>query len=340
MVGRIGEDMPEKIVLITDYTWTSTEPEARVLAQAGARLLIAQRGDETELLELVPQADAILTCFKQVTPAVVRAGTKLQVIGRYGIGVDNIAVDVATELEIPVTNVPAYCLDEVAEHTLALLLACARNLCHYNTAIRQDDWRLKATRPLFRVSGKTLGIIGFGKIGQRVAQLARGIGLKLQVNTTRPDAQLLAAYGAEAVELDRLMADADFVSLHVPLSASTRHLINAERLRQMKSTAFLINTARGGLVNHTALETALREGWIAGAALDVFETEPLPHDHPLFQRPNLIATPHTAFYSEESLVELQVKAAENVAAVLTGRRPAHVVNPSVLALPKWQHLLE
>lgn len=332
--------MDEKIVLVTDYTWTSTEPEAQVLAKVGAKLLIAQTGEEAELLSLVSQADAILTCFKQVTPAVVRKGTKLQVIGRYGIGVDNIAVADATQLGIPVTNVPAYCLDEVAEHTMALLLACARNVCYYNAAVRENDWALKLQRSLFRVRGKTLGIIGFGKIGQTLAQLARGFGLRILVHTARPDPDALQEAGAVSVNLDELLAESDFVSLHAPLTAATRHLINAERLQQMKPTAFLINTARGGLVDHDALAQALASGWIAGAALDVFAPEPLSPDHPLLSLDNLITTPHAGFYSEESLVELEVKAAENVAAILSGRRPYALVNPEVLQLPQWQHLVD
>lgn len=329
-----------KIVLVTDYTWTSTDPEAAVLAKVGAKLLIAEVGDEAELLRLVPEADAILTCFKQVSAAVVQAGTKLQVIGRYGIGVDNIAVAEATRLGIPVTNVPAYCLDEVAEHTLALLLACARNLTHYNTAVRQNDWRLKDARPLFRVRGKTLGIIGFGKIGQAVARLAYGFGLHIVVCDSSPDGEAMQAVKAVPASLEMLLARSDFVSLHVPLMATTASLINAERLRMMKPTAFLINTARGGLVDHDGLAQALEAGWIAGAAVDVFTPEPLPAGHMLLNQPNLIATPHTAFYSEESLVELEVKAAENVAAILSGRRPAALVNAEVLALPRWQHLVE
>lgn len=329
--------MSEKVVLVTDYTWPTTAVEAAVLKQVDARLLLAQVGDEDELLQLVPQADAILTCFKKVSAAVVRAGTKLQVIGRYGIGVDNIAVDEATRLGIPVTNVPAYCLDEVAEHALALLLASARNVAHYNHAIRLDRWALNADRLLFRVHGKVLGIVGFGKIGQRLAAKAASLGLKVIAYTSNPD-MAAARLDVEFVSLDTLLKQADFVSLHVPLKAATRHLMNAERLRQMKPTAFLINTARGGLIDHEALLTALREGWIAGAALDVFEPEHLDADHPLLAEPHLIATPHVAFYSEESLAELQTRASENVAAILTGRRPAALVNPDVFKLPRWAHL--
>jgi D-3-phosphoglycerate dehydrogenase len=164
--------MDEKTVLVTDYTWPSTEPEARVLAEIGAKLLIAQTGSEEELLSLVPQADGILTCFKKVSAAVIRAGEKLQVVGRYGIGVDNIAVDEATRLGIPVTNVPAYCLDEVAEHVLALMLACARKVCQYNAAVHEGNWSLQTGMPIYRVRGRTLGIVGFGKIGQSLADKA------------------------------------------------------------------------------------------------------------------------------------------------------------------------
>lgn len=330
--------MSEKVVLVTDYTWPTTAVEQAVLQSANARLLLAERGDEAELLSLVPQADAILTCFKKVSPAVVRAGEKLQVIGRYGIGVDNIAVEEATRLGIPVTNVPSYCLDEVAEHALALLLDSARNVSHYNTAIRSGNWSLNAQRPLFRVHGQTLGIVGFGKIGQALAAKSASLGLKLIAHTNHPDEALARRLNVEFVTLDDLFTRADFVSLHVPMNASTQHLVNEERLRRMKPSAFLINTARGGLVDHQALLKALQERWIAGAAIDVFESEPLDSAHPLFSLPNLIATPHVAFYSEESLAELQSKAAANVAAILMGKHPASLVNPQVLDLPRWQHL--
>jgi D-3-phosphoglycerate dehydrogenase / 2-oxoglutarate reductase len=330
--------MNEKVVLVTDYTWPNTAVEEAILKTANARLLIAQVGDENELLSLVPQADAILTCFKKVSAAVVQAGEKLQVIGRYGIGVDNIAVDEATRLGIPVTNVPAYCLDEVAEHALALMLACARNIPHYNNAIRSNDWALNTHQPLFRVRGKVLGIIGFGKIGQKLASKAASLGLKIIAHSPNPDLSITHALNVELVSLDDLLAQSDFVSLHVPMKAATRHLMNAERLRQMKPTAFLINTARGGLIDHEALLQALQTGRIAGAGLDVFEPEHLEAQHPLFAQSNVIATPHVAFYSEESLIELETKAAENVAAILNGYRPAALVNPQVLALPRWSHL--
>lgn len=330
--------MLDKIVLVTDHTWPSTEPEARVLAAVGARLVEAKTGEEAELVELVGEADAVLTCFAQVTAAVIGAGRKLQVIGRYGIGVDNIAVSEATRLAIPVTNVPAYCLDEVAEHALALLLACARKVVRYNAAVRDGDWALAAGAPIFRLRGRTLGIVGFGKIGKTLAGKARALGVAVLAADPYVPEAVVRDCGAEPVGLDELLSRADFVSLHLPLTAETRHLLDAVRLSRMKPSAFLINTSRGGVVDQAALGRALRERRIAGAALDVFEPERLPPGHPLLALPNLIVTPHVAFYSEESVVELEVQASRNVAAILGGRRPAALVNPEVLDLPRWTHL--
>lgn len=330
--------MPDKIVLVTDITWPSTAPEAKVLEAVGARLLLAQTGSEEELLALVPQADAILTCFKKVSAAVIRAGPKLQVVGRYGIGVDNIAVDEATRLGIPVTNVPAYCLDEVAEHVMALILACARQVVRYNAAVHAGTWSLKTGMPMFRVRGRALGIVGFGKIGRTLAEKAQAFGMRVLAHAPRANPESLRAHGVQPASLEELLHEADFVSIHTPLTPATRGLMNAERLRSMKPTAYLINTARGAVIDPAALLQALREGWIAGAAVDVFDPEPIPADHPLLQLPNFIVTPHAAFYSEESIVDLETLAAQNVAAILSGRRPAALVNPEVLALPRWAHL--
>lgn len=330
--------MPDKIVLVTDITWPSTAPEAKVLETVGARLLLAQTGSEEELLALVPQADAILTCFKKVSAAVIRAGPKLQVVGRYGIGVDNIAVDEATRLGIPVTNVPAYCLDEVAEHVMALILACARQVVRYNAAVHAGTWSLRTGMPMFRVRGRALGIVGFGKIGRTLAEKAQAFGMRVLAHAPRANPESLRAHGVQPASLEELLHEADFVSIHTPLTPATRGLMNAERLRSMKPTAYLINTARGAVIDPAALLQALREGWIAGAAVDVFDPEPIPADHPLLQLPNFIVTPHAAFYSEESIVDLETLAAQNVAAILSGRRPAALVNPEVLALPRWAHL--
>ncbi|TAN32352.1 C-terminal binding protein [bacterium] len=330
--------MTQKRVLVTDYTWDSTDPEAAVLAEAGAKLIVAKTGEPEELESLVSDADAILTCFKQVPARVLRAGHRLQVVGRYGIGVDNIDVTAATQLGIIVTNVPAYCLDEVAEHAIALILSLARNVPRYDNGTRAGKWDLKAGRPLYRVAGRTLGIVGFGKIGQTLATKAIGLGLAILAYDPFIDAAAARAHHAEACTLEDLLKRSDYISLHTPLTDSTRHLIDESKLRLMKPSAFLVNTSRGGILDQDSLVKALREGWIAGAGLDVFERDRLPDEHPLLSLPNLIATPHVAFYSEESVLELERKAARNVANVLSGQLPESIVNPAVLQLPRWAHL--
>jgi D-3-phosphoglycerate dehydrogenase len=327
--------MRKSKVLITDHSWPSVAPEQRILEEAGATVVVARSGEQSELLRLAPDVDAILTCFATVSGEMIRAAKHLKIIGRYGIGVDNIDVATATQQDVLVTNVPAYCLDEVAEHVLALLLTMARNLRSYDTAIRASDWSLTAGRPLFRVRGQTLGIVGFGKIGRTVAQKVAGLSLRVLAYDPVMDGAAIRAEGAVPVPLQQLMADSDFVTLHVPLNGDTKHLINAELLGLMKPSAFLINASRGAIVDKEALIDALNGGRLAGAALDVFEPEKPAVDDPLWKARNLLATPHVAFYSEESVLELEIKAAQNVIAVLHGRRPESVVNPEVLDRPRW-----
>ena len=316
-------------VLVTDITWPDTRIEDAVLATVGASTVLAETGAEDELVELVRDADAILTCFAQVTAPVVAAGERLRVIGRYGVGTDNIAVDEATRRGIPVTNVPVYCTDEVAEHVLGMLLALVRGLARYDRAVREGDWSLATGLPTRRVAGSTLGVVGFGAIGRTLARKAAA--LDLHVIAHDHDAERVRAAGAEPVALLDLARRADFVSLHLPLRDDTRGLVDRDFLAAMKPTAYLLNAARGAIVDPAALAEALASGRIAGAGIDVFEPERLPPGHPLLAQDRLLATPHTAFYSEESIRDLARLAAENVAAVLGGRRPAALVNPQALA---------
>ena len=315
-------------VLVTDISWPDTAIEDDVLASVDAATVLAETGEEDELVELVRDADAILTCFAHVTPAVVAAGERLRVIGRYGVGIDNIAVDEATRRGIPVTNVPVYCTDEVAEHVLAMLLAHARGLVPYDRAVRRGDWSLATGLPTRRVAGRTLGIVGFGAIGQTLARKARGLDLAVVAHDA--DEARVREGGAEPVGLLELAGRADFVSVHVPLVEATRRLVGREFMSAMKPSAYLFNAARGAIVDHDALLWALKTGEIAGAGIDVFEPERLPADHPLLAQERLLATPHTAFYSDESMRDLARLAAENVAAVLAGREPASLVNPQIL----------
>ncbi|MEE2802984.1 MAG: C-terminal binding protein [Pseudomonadota bacterium] len=332
--------MTKKTVLVTDFTWPSPDIEAEILAAVDAELVIAKSGEEAELIEMVSEADAMLTCFADVTGDVIRAGGALQVIGRYGIGVDNIDVAAATALDIPVTYVPAYCVDEVAEHTLGFMFALARKITLYDRAVRHSSWTLSDGLPIFRMRGRTLGLIGFGRIGRSVAEKA--VGLSMDVIYYDPDPELEEAGNpaiARRVSLDEVIRESDFVSLHAPLNSENEMLVDKNFLEAMKPSACLINCARGGLIDHGALHTALREGTIAGAALDVFVPERLPAEHSLLKLDNLIATPHVAFYSAESVQELQRRASMNVAAILGGRHPEALVNPEVLERRRWQHLV-
>ena len=315
-------------VLVTDISWPDTAIEDEVLGAVDAVTVLAETGEEDELVELVRDADAILTCFAHVTPAVVAAGERLRVIGRYGVGTDNIAVEEATRRGIPVTNVPVYCTDEVTEHVLAMLLAHVRGIVPYDRAVRRGDWSLATGLPTRRVAGRTLGIVGFGAIGQTLARKARGLDLAVLAHDA--DEARVREGGAEPVGLLELAGRADFVSVHVPLVEATRGLIGREFMSAMKPSAYLFNAARGAIVDHDALLWALKAGEIAGAGIDVFEPERLPADHPLLAEERLLATPHTAFYSDESMRDLARLAAENVAAVLAGREPASLVNPQIL----------
>ncbi len=308
-------------------------PSAR---RGRAHTILAETGRPDELTALAADADAILTCFAHVTPAVIAAGPKLQVIGRYGVGTDNIAVDEASRRDIPVTNVPVYCTDEVSEHVLGMLLALARGLPRYDRAVREGDWTLATGLPIRRVAGSTIGIVGFGVIGQALARKAIGLGMRVIAHGAAEER--VRAAGVEPVSLDQLAKESDFVSVHVPLTDATRGMIGREFLAAMKPTAYLLNAARGGIIEQDELAAALSAGSIAGAGIDVFEPEHLPADHPLLAQDRLLATPHTAYYSEQSMRDLARLAAENVAAVLSGRRPAAMVNPQVLDRPRWGHL--
>lgn len=316
-------------VLVTDYAWPSLEIERRVLTEVEADLIVAETGDEAELIALAPQADAILFCWKPVTNAVLDTATKCKIASRYGVGLDNIDVEYATRLGIPVTYVPDYCMEEVSDHAMALLLALARSIPTFDRDTQQGRWNLQAGRPMFRIRGQALGIIGYGRTGQALAPKALGFGMR--VLAYAPSLDSGQRNGVTIThDLPALLREADFVSLHAPLNNATRHMVNARFLAQMKPTAYLINTARGGLIDEDALYRALVDHQIAGAALDVLTQEPPLADHPLLGLDNTLMTPHAGFDSVQALEELQEKAARHVVQALRGQRPDQLVNPAVL----------
>jgi D-3-phosphoglycerate dehydrogenase len=318
------------IVAITDYVFPSLEPERAVLDPLGVDLRPQQCRSEDEIIALARQADAVLNCYAKMTARVIEALERCRIIARYGIGVDNVDVAAANKARIPVTNVPDYCIDEVSDHAMALLLALAREITAADRAVKSGTWDVVPHAAIRRISGQKLGLIGFGKIARALASKARSLGMKVLAYDPYLEPTLIGEQRADPMSLDRLLSEADAISIHVPLSPQTRNLIGAAELARMKPTAFIINTSRGGIVDEDALALALKEGRLAGAALDVLSVEPPPPAHPLRQAPNIILTPHLAFYSRESVIELQTKAAEEVARVLKGERPRSPVNPEVL----------
>jgi D-3-phosphoglycerate dehydrogenase len=320
-----------KRVLITDYVWPSVEPEKAVLAAGGAEIVVAPNGDEDTLVELAKDVDGILTCFAKVTDKVVRAAEKCVVIGRYGVGVDNIAVDTATELGIAVTYVPDYCIPEVSDHVMAMLLGWNRRIVFFDRATKTKGWGTEGLgMRIMRLEGKKLGIVGFGRIGRGVADRARAFGLQVLVADPFVTAEAAQEAGAVKMELPELLAESDFVTLHSPLIPQTQGLMGKDEFAQMRPDAFLINAARGGLIDEDALYTALTSGQIAGAGLDVLVDLDPPLDHRISQLENVIVTPHTAFFSQEAVLELEKRAAGEVVSVFQGKMPDNLVNPAVL----------
>ena len=320
--------MPKFKVLLTDYAWNNLDIERRTLAEIDAELVVAAAQDPASLAALAADVDAIMTNWAKVPAAVIQAAPKCRIVARLGIGLDNIDVAAATGRRMMVTNVPDYCLIEVAEHTLSLLLALSRKVAFYHHQTKSGHYDLKAGPVLRRIEGQTLGIVGLGNIGRTLAHKAAGLGLKVVATSRTPRP---ASPGLSFCSFDELLAQSDYFSRHLPLVSETRHVIGAAQLARMKPTAYLINTARGGLIDNGALSAALAEGRLAGAGLDVQDPEPPDLHQPPWNDPRVIVTPHAAFVSEESLANLRLRTARQVVECLSGSRPENVVNPAVLS---------
>ena len=315
-------------VVLTDYVWESLDVEEKTL-QGLARLVALQTKTAAEFLSEAEDCDALLNTYAgPITGDVMARMPRCRIIARYGIGVDTIDLDAATAAGIIVTNNPTYCIEEVAEHTMALLLACARKVALYDRLLRGGRWQVPPGKPIFRLVGRTLGLVGFGNIARTVAIRAAAVGMRVLFHDPFV-APGQFAVPAEKRELDILLGESDFVSLHPPLVPETRGMMNDATLARMKPTAFLINCARGPIVDTAALVRALDAGRMAGCALDTTDPEPLPDPHPLRGRDNVIITPHAAWYSEQAMVGLQAGAPSEVRRVLSGEWPINVVNRAV-----------
>lgn len=305
--------------------------ETGELAKANAELVSADCATEDEMIEAAKDADAIITWGAQITRRVMEALPKCKVIVRYGVGFDTIDVDAATDNDILVVNVPDFCWEEVSNHAITLLLACAKKLALLNDLTKQGLWAesKRAQAPMGSIYGQTLGIIGCGNIGRMTARKAQCFGLKILGYDPYVDKSLAKESGITLVSLPELLKESDFVSVHTPLNEETWHLIGEKEFKQMKPTAYFINTSRGSVVDEPALIKALQEKWIAGAALDVFEKEPVDSDNPLLKMDNVVVTPHSASYSDVAFKRLRTSVGQEAARVLSGRWPKNVVNKTV-----------
>ena len=318
-------------VLVTDYVWPSLDPEREVLSKIGADIIEAPDQSEDTLSALAGDVDAIMTCFAQVTQKVIESAKKCVVISRYGVGVDNIAVATATDRGIPVTYVPDYCVDEVSDHVMALLLSWNRQIPFYDGIAKTGDWSgTRSPYPLLRLKDRTLGIIGLGRIGQAVAKKAQSFGLNIVAFDPYKNEVDADCLGVRLLSLPALMSSSDYITLHPPLNEDTKALIDADMIRRMKPNAYIINCARGPIIDEQALYQALKNHSIGGAGLDVMQdSSPLP-DHPLFRLNNVQITPHIAFLSQQSVLELETRTAQATVDVLQGRMPEFLVNHDVL----------
>lgn len=318
--------MTEYVVAVTDYGFPDLTPEREVLEPLGFRFVTGQCKTSEDVLELCRDADAVLTQWAPMTNEVIAGLERCRLIVRYGIGVDNVDLEAAKRQSIPVANVPDYAIDEVADHAVTLLLSSVRKVPQVVSRVRNGIWEIAPCRPIIGLQGRTVGLAGFGNIARAVAKRLQAFGLHVIAFDPFVQDDVYASLGVGKVEWDELLERSDFLSVHLPLTATTKHLLNLEAFQKMKNTAYIVNTSRGGVISTNDLVTALQEGLIAGAALDVLEEEPIVVGHPLLALEQCLITSHCAWYSESSLSRLQHFAALEIKRMFSGEQPKHIVN--------------
>ena len=317
--------MARFFVAVADSVFPNLDPAKAVLSEIGAELELAADSSPQSVMKLAADADAVLVTYAKINADMIRQMKKVRIISRFGIGVDNVDLDAATQKGIVVTKVPDYCIDEVSDHAMALLLSAVRKIPMATDQVHGGTWKMPNFVPIHRLRGSVLGLVGFGRIPQLVAPKAKAFGMRVIAFDPYVPPEVFQNLGVERVELDELLTISDYVSIHSPLTPETKGMFNEAAFKKMKKGSYVVNTARGPVIDEAALAAAIDSGHIAGAALDVMTTEP-PTGSPLIGERNVIITPHTSFYSEESLVELQTKAAQEVASVLTDKAPRNPVN--------------
>ncbi|MDD5510415.1 MAG: C-terminal binding protein [Dehalococcoidales bacterium] len=307
-------------------------PEENILRENGAQLFYGYYKDEANLIDITRDADGIITFLAPMTAKVINSLQHCQVIVRRGIGYDNVDVEAATSKGIAVVNVPDYCTDEVADHTMALLLCAARRIIQGWDQVKSRQWDYRKLLPIHALKDSVLGLLGFGKIPRAISERARCFGLTVQTSDPFVSRDFVAVHGVKLVSSEELFRTSDFISVHVPLAKSNIGLVSRQAFDMMKPSAVLINTARGPVIDESALIDALKNGSIAFAALDVTTKEPIEANHPLLEMENVILTPHFAFYSERAVRILGEKSGGDIIKVFNGCIPESLVNPEVLKI--------
>ena len=318
-------------IVITDHRFPDIAQERRAAEAAGGTLVDAQTTDEQELCGVCRDADGVLTARAAITRRVIETMQRCRIIVRYGIGVDTVDIAAATERGIMVANVPDYCVDEVSDHALTLLLMLSRQMISAISLARRDLWTMSNMPPLHRLRGQICGLVGCGKIGSLLAGKVAQLGMRVVIHDPYLNETRCREMGAELVSFDALLTHSDFISLHAPLNDQTHHLFAEAAFSKMKRTAYVVNTSRGGLVDEAALLAALDSGKISGAALDVLESETAvtPVRTALVNHPRIIVTAHTAWLSVEARATLQLRAIEQALACLRGETPYGLINREV-----------
>lgn len=317
-------------IVVTDYNFPDLALESALAEEADIELVGKQARSPDEVIEAAAGADGLLVQYAEITDAVFEALDDLQAVGRYGIGVDSVDLESASDHGVQVVNVPDYCFAEVSTHAMALLLACTRKIAAFDRQIKGGTWDWTQGRSIHRLTDQTLGLAGFGDIPRTLTRKAKAFGLEVIAYDPYLASEEIQAHGARKVGFDDLLADSDLISVHTPLTEETRHLFDEAAFKAMNDHVYIINTARGAIIDTDALEQALETDEIAGAGLDVLPTEP-PGSSPLIERNDVVLTPHVAWYSEDSLDELRRRVTEDVIRILEGREPENLVNPDAVA---------
>jgi len=318
-------------VVLTDYEWPDLELEYKIFSSVGAEFVPAHCLSEEEVVGLAQDADAVITEYAPMTSRVIQKLERCKIISMNAAGYDNVNVKAATDAGILLVNCPDYCYDEVTDHTMALLLACARGVVRFDRQIQKKVWDFKSAGKLHRIRGSKLGLVGFGGVARSVAKKAKAFGMEIIAYDPYLSDEIFQREGVRRVSFETLFVESDFVSIHTPRTAETVNMVSQRELRTMKNSAYIINTSRGAIIDEEALLRALQQGTIRGAALDVMENEPADFRSPLFSCENLIITPHAAFYSEAAMAEVRTRAADQVVRVLFKRkRPESIVNRELL----------